>query len=346
LLVDFRTVTVMTIDLVDSTAAISESPGTRMMEMMYDSAAPIRPLTERLGGTVIKFTGDGYLITFPSATSALHAATEIIQLFNSRVGIGLDNQFKGCRIALNTCDVISYEADILGEGVVIAARMEKYVPVNSVYVTAAVRNVAKSSEFEFIRVDDLVLKGLPEPVATYRLITESYRGVERGALLTVTDLVGLTREAATMPLTVLNRALQDWVDLHRAALRETAGRLRAIAGDNVISTHTSADAAVDFLLHLERLVTAHNTDQERPCRHIAYTAVICRGDLFVPDYGVAGPLVSGAFRMLGSIPAEAKVISEDVFTFLTRNQYLVEADGHPFAAMPGEQQFRSLKFDQ
>ncbi|WP_203822142.1 adenylate/guanylate cyclase domain-containing protein, partial [Paractinoplanes ferrugineus] len=161
----------MTVDLVDSTTAISASPGTRMMEMMRDSAAPIRPLTERLGGTVIKFTGDGYLVTFPSATSALHAATEIIQLFDSR-GNGPAGDLKECRIALNTCDVISYETDVLGEGVVVAARMEKYVPVNSVYVTAAVRNVAKSSEFDFIRVDDLVLKGLPEPVAVYRLITE------------------------------------------------------------------------------------------------------------------------------------------------------------------------------
>ncbi|WP_344223641.1 adenylate/guanylate cyclase domain-containing protein [Paractinoplanes ferrugineus] len=337
--------TVMTVDLVDSTTAISASPGTRMMEMMRDSAAPIRPLTERLGGTVIKFTGDGYLVTFPSATSALHAATEIIQLFDSR-GNGPAGDLKECRIALNTCDVISYETDVLGEGVVVAARMEKYVPVNSVYVTAAVRNVAKSSEFDFIRVDDLVLKGLPEPVAVYRLITESYRGVERGVLLTVTDLVGLTQEAATMPLTVLNRALQDWVDLHRAALRESAGRLRAIAGDNVISTHTSADAAVDFLMSLQRLVTAYNTDPEKVGRRVAYTAVINRGDLFVPDYGVAGPLVSGAFRMLGSIPAGAKVISQAVFRSLTRNQDLFDAEGTSLAATPGEQRFHSLRIKQ
>lgn len=172
---EFRTVTVMTVDLVDSTQAISEVPGSRMMEMMRDIAAPIRPLVERLGGTVIKFTGDGYLTTFPSATSALHAATEVIGLFESRGRLaGLSGNIKGCRIAINTCDVIPYETDVLGEGVVVAARMEKHVPINCVYVTATVRNVAKSSEFEFVRVEDLVLKGLPDPVAAYRLITETY----------------------------------------------------------------------------------------------------------------------------------------------------------------------------
>ncbi|MFI5932882.1 hypothetical protein [Actinoplanes sp. NPDC051494] len=58
---------------------------------------------DRLGGTVVKFTGDGYLITFPSATSALHAATQIIERFPTRVVTADD--IRGCRIAVHTCDV-------------------------------------------------------------------------------------------------------------------------------------------------------------------------------------------------------------------------------------------------
>ena len=338
---DFRTVTVMVIDLVDSTTAISAVPGAKMIQLMEDSAGPIRPLAERLGGTVIKFTGDGYLITFPSATSALHAATQIAELFAARSP--LTDGIKGCRIALHTCDVIPYETDVLGEGVVVAARMEKYVPVNAVYVTATVRNVAKSGEFTFVRAEELTLAGLSEPVTTYRLVTESYRGVERNTFLTVTDLVGLNDRAAELALTDLNRILQEWVGMHRGALSESQGRLRAVAGDNVISTHPSADDAVDFVVRLRSLIDGYNESHppgEYLLRHSAFTG---HGDLFVPDFGVAGPLVTGTFRHLAAITPGTAAVADEVFHALTRNAELFGDDCRQIPGRPGAQRMHVLR---
>ncbi|MFG1888046.1 adenylate/guanylate cyclase domain-containing protein [Micromonospora sp. NPDC049051] len=309
---DTRTVTVMIVDLVDSTATIAAVPSVRMTEIMRDAAEPIRSLVERLGGTVIKFTGDGYLTTFRSATSALHAATQVVGLFSSQAKSVVGGSIKGCRVSLNICDVTSYENDILGEGVVVAARMEKYVPLNSVYVTSAVRDVAKMGEFQFEKVDDLILSGIPSPVVVYRLLTESYRGVERDVYLTVTDLIGMSKAAAELSLTELNRTLQGWVGSHRDCLRETSGRLRAVAGDNVISTHVTAEEAVDFLVRLQSAVDAYNARVE-PGRALTFSSITCRGDLFVPDFGVAGPLVSGAFSILGKLAAGTKVITKGVF---------------------------------
>ena len=319
-----RTVTVMVIDLIGSTRAIAAVPRTRMSEMMTDSARPIRTLVEGVGGTVVKFTGDGYLITFDSATDALQCATDIVALFTSQPVLPVGTPSTGCRIAMHTCDVVPFEQDVLGEGVVIAARMEKFVPPNSVYVTATVRDVAKHGEFDFVRVEDLVLDGLPRPVAAYRLMTETYRGVERDVVLTVTDLVGMSRLAAELPLYLLNLTLQKWVGLHRDTLEATRGRLRAVAGDNILSTHPNADDSVDFLIRLESRIGSVNDNLGTPSG-LAFSSFTTCGDLLVPDFGVAGPLVNDAVRKLQMIRPNERVVSAAVADRLTRNRELLSA---------------------
>nr|WP_230205030.1 adenylate/guanylate cyclase domain-containing protein [Parafrankia elaeagni] len=326
-------------DLVGSTRAIASVPQVRMDEMMTEAMLPVRRVIEELDGEIIKFTGDGYLTAFRSATGALHAAAQIVNLFISGRRLPIGEWVEGCRVAIHTCDTIRFENDLLGEGVVVPARMEKQVPTNEVYVTSTTVEAAKSAEFTFDLIGDLSFGGIPRPVRVHRLLAERYRGIERETFLTVTDLIGLNALAARVSLTALNERLHSWVGMHHEALGATRGRLRSVAGDNILSTHDSADDAVDFLVMLDRLardqvgtpvpeqaaatdpaaagVTVVPGPGERLQAPFAFSAVIIYGDLFVPDFGLAGPAVSTACRTLQALTPGTKIAAAEVLRQLT-----------------------------
>ncbi|MFG1847574.1 adenylate/guanylate cyclase domain-containing protein [Micromonospora carbonacea] len=330
----------MVVDLVDSTASIAAVPMAQMEEMMTAAVSPMRGMIESCGGRIVKFTGDGYLATFPSATGALHSATQIVQFFESRGTAESPAFIAGCRIALNTCDVTLFENDVLSEGVVVAARMEKYVPINSVYLSAATMSAAKSGEFNFEEVAELELDGIPLPIKAYRLLTEEYRGVERGRFLVVTDLIGLSQWMAEATLADLNKTLRTWIGLHRRALAETSGRMRAVAGDNVIVTHAAAHESLEFVDRLDAMVAEHNRVGDGFA--IGFSAFVGFGDLYVPDFGVAGPLVSQSFQWVNRLPPNTRAISADVAARLEPGRWQdrldelrnVESDGRIYRLTP------------
>src|SRR5207244_6487517 len=106
----------------------------------------------------------------------------------------------GCRVVLHTSDIVVQDKDVIGEGVVTVARLEKHVPTNEVYLTATVKEVSKSSEFEFQLVGDFPLKGLANPVKCYRLVTQPLSGIERNVYLVITDLLGMSQFMTTAPV--------------------------------------------------------------------------------------------------------------------------------------------------
>ncbi len=322
-----ETVTIMVVDLVGSTPIVEQVSRQQLIELMEDITAPIRQVVAEFGGIIIKFTGDGYLATFQSASEALYAGAKIVDTFREQPRLPSGLRLEGCRVVLHTADVIQQDSDVIGEGVVVVARLEKHVPANEVYLTTTVKEVAKASEFEFELVGDFPLKGLINPVKVYRLRTEPLSGIERGIYLTVTDLLGMSQFMTEAPIEMVNQVLQRWIALQREAIAQVGGRLRAIVGDNLMTTYRSADQAVDALLRLETLVTAHNAAPGEMPR-FAYTAVICKGDLFMLSIGVNGPLVGHSFRLLERVEHGCKALEESVFLGLEqyREKFVARPD--------------------
>ncbi len=314
-----ETLTIMIVDLVESTPLVAQASRQQLMELLEDMTVPIRQAVAEYGGSVIKFTGDGYLATFTSASDALYAAAHIVDAFMGNPALPGGAHIDGCRVVLHTSDVIVANNDVIGEGVVTVARLEKHVPTNEVYLTSTVRDVAKSSEFEFELVGDFPLKGLANPVRVFRLVTEPFSGVERGVYLAMTDLLGVSKLMISTPVETVNRIIQRWIALQREAIAQVQGRLRAIVGDNLLTSYRHADNAIDALLRLETLVNAHN-DAPGDLPKFAYTAAICKGDLFVLSIGVAGPLVGHTVRTLDRAKPGIKMIEEAVYTDLVLYQ--------------------------
>lgn len=327
-----ETLTIMIVDLVGSTPLVEQASRQQLIELMEDVTVPIRQAVAEFGGSVVKFTGDGYIATFQAASDALYAGARIVDAFAGQPTLPTGLRLEGCRVVLHTSDVIVQENDVIGEGVVTVARLEKHVPTNEVYLTATVREVAKSSEFEFDLVGDFPLKGLANPVKVYRLRIEPLSGIERGMFLMVTDLLGMSHFMTEAPIELVNRVMQRWIAFQREAIAQVNGRLRAIVGDNLVTTYHEADHAVSSLLRLDTLVNTHN-DAPGDMPRFDYTAVICRGDLFVLSIGVNGPLVGHSFRLLDNVEHGNKVIEEAVYTTLQnyRDKFVRqgEHDGKP-----------------
>lgn len=323
-----KTLTIMIVDIVGSTPMVEQSSRQQLMDMMEDVTLPIRQAVTEFGGTIVKFTGDGYLSVFDSASDALYASARIIDSFMGQPTLPTGQRLEGCRVVLHTGDAVLTDDDVIGECVVIPSRLEKHVPTNQVYLSGTVRDIAKSSEFEYELVGDFPLKGIANPVRVYRLRTEPLSGIERGSLLMLTDLLGMSQFMTTAPIDLVNRTLQHWISLQRQAIAGGNGRLRAIVGDNLMTTYVNADDAVHALMQLEKLVDEHNQNPgDLPS--FSYSAVICKGDLFVLSVGVNGPLVSHTFRLMEAIQSGQKVVEKTVYEDLTLNQTAFSRYEHP-----------------
>jgi class 3 adenylate cyclase len=125
---DTKTRTIILADLVGSTSKVTRMETEQGADFLLDATQPIEDAIKQHDGRVIKFTGDGYLGTFESADDALETADEIRNHFLRQrytpAGIMLD----GVRIVVNTADIVLEGDDIVGDGVIVVARLEKNVP--------------------------------------------------------------------------------------------------------------------------------------------------------------------------------------------------------------------------
>jgi class 3 adenylate cyclase/pimeloyl-ACP methyl ester carboxylesterase len=102
-------------DIVSSTARASALGDARWKRLLDRHDEVSRSCIGRRGGAVIKSTGDGVLATFPSATSALHAAQDL--------RAALREEELDVRASIHVGDIDRRGDDISGINVVISARM-------------------------------------------------------------------------------------------------------------------------------------------------------------------------------------------------------------------------------
>jgi adenylate cyclase len=98
-------------------------------------------------GRVVKTTGDGILIEFPSVVDAVTCAVAIQDGMVARNADVPDDKRIVFRIGINVGDIIIDEADIHGDGVNVAARLEGLADPGGICVSGAaptIRSMASS----------------------------------------------------------------------------------------------------------------------------------------------------------------------------------------------------------
>ncbi|MFZ0603268.1 MAG: adenylate/guanylate cyclase domain-containing protein, partial [Roseiarcus sp.] len=133
-----------------------------------------RPIVADHGGRIVKTTGDGLLLEFPSVVAAVECAIAIQTRMIERNADTPEDKRILYRIDVNLGDVLIEGDDILGDGVNIAARLEGLCQAGGVLISGtAYDHVRGKIEAHFVDLGDQDLKNVARPVRVYALNTGS-----------------------------------------------------------------------------------------------------------------------------------------------------------------------------
>ena len=310
---DTKTRTILLADLVGSSTQMSRLDTEQGADFILDATQPIQAAIRDHDGQVIKFTGDGYFGTFESANDALEAADEIRNHFLRQRytpnGIALD----GVRLVVHTADIMVTDNDIVGDGVIVVARLEKNVPTNSVWVTAATREVCSNTNLLFESVGEVRIRGRARAIEVYALQSSETSYIEEDIVLLVTDLHRYIEIGETLSPSDLNDWLLKWGNLHREAVQGLKGRVRQFVADMALLTFTHVDDAIQCLLNLQALSDIHNRNNTSLPPY-SFKSAIAHGNLILSPTGIVGPLVNQTFEVLNKTPRTSLGIHPDACT--------------------------------
>jgi adenylate cyclase len=121
-------------------------------------------------GRLVKLTGDGMLVEFPSVVSAVACAAEVQRAMRDRnAAVPRDGRIE-FRIGVSLGDVMVEGDDIYGDGVNIAARLERLSKPGGIAISQTVRDhVGNRLDLTFEDCGEKKLKNIEKPVRVYSI---------------------------------------------------------------------------------------------------------------------------------------------------------------------------------
>ena len=126
-------------------------------------------LVARHAGRIVKTTGDGVLVEFPSVVDAVECAVVVQAAMAERnEGVAPDRRML-FRIGINLGDVLVEGDDILGDGVNVAARLEGIAEPGGIRISSSAYDQVRGKvAVEFADLGEQSLKNIARPVRVYR----------------------------------------------------------------------------------------------------------------------------------------------------------------------------------
>jgi TolB-like protein/class 3 adenylate cyclase len=120
-------------------------------------------------GRIVKTTGDGLLLEFPSVVNAVRCAVEVQMAMADRAaGIAEDRRI-AFRVGINIGDIIVEGDDIFGDGVNVAARLQEIAPPGGICISSRVHeDVRDRLDTAFDDGGTQTLKNIARPVQVWR----------------------------------------------------------------------------------------------------------------------------------------------------------------------------------
>ena len=130
----------------------------------------INPKISEHQGRIVKLTGDGMLVEFPSVVNAVACAAELQRGIRKQNAGAPQAQRIEFRMGVNVGDVIVQGEDIFGDGVNVAARLESIAPVGGIAVSQSVRDhIGKRLDLTFEDMGERRLKNIEHPIRVYSI---------------------------------------------------------------------------------------------------------------------------------------------------------------------------------
>jgi len=147
--------------------------------MAQDEVGTVKALNEMRGvvdpmiaayrGRIVGTAGDSYMLEFASVIDAVSCAIAVQRVMAARNADLADDRRMDFRIGINLGDIIVRGADILGDGVNIAARLESLATPGGVCVSGKVYDdIAHKLDLRFEDLGAQQLKNIARPIRAYR----------------------------------------------------------------------------------------------------------------------------------------------------------------------------------
>lgn len=187
--VELRTTTVVFVDVVGSTSLASTMDAEDVHELMNALAVRFTAIVTGHLGQVVKYTGDGLVAVFGVGKAQEVAAAQAI-----RACLGMHEAIRTAspglqiRVGVHTGKVvigggIEGVANIRGQAVNIAARMEQTAPPGGLRISAETHRVVRGM-FEVTADEPITVKGVDRPLQTYLVhsarddVAQADRGID------------------------------------------------------------------------------------------------------------------------------------------------------------------------
>ena len=134
-------------------------------------------------GRIVKTTGHGILVEFPSVVEAVACAVAVQRGMGERNAATPEDQRIVFRVGVNLGDIIVEDDDIFGDGVNVAARLEALAEPGGICVNRVVRDQVRDKlDIAFEDMGEQQVKNIARPVRAFRVLAEEKKMPEPAAL--------------------------------------------------------------------------------------------------------------------------------------------------------------------
>jgi class 3 adenylate cyclase len=297
---NLRATVIMKTDMSDSTARLRQLPESDVDVLFVEHQSLVARAASSHDGKIVKTDGDGFWLVFPSVTSAALAALAM----QSALRIAQPNRGDdrlAMRIVIVLGDVLHQDGALVGEAVVLAARIEQLTPPDEIYLSPSAWLATNHVEVRTSFVESFALKGFDTPVPVYRVDPTHRTQIFTDQYIIVSDLKGFDAFTAAQEVTVVERVLDQLLELVNRLRSEFAGVNRGAAGDSHCLTFSEAHVAMAAAARLQETWALF---QKREGHCLPINIAVHRGTLhaFRPYlYGLDMSIVANVERATSSL---------------------------------------------
>lgn len=174
---------IMSADVVGYSRLMGANEVGTLQSLQAHQAQLIEPEISRSQGRVVKLTGDGMLVEFPSVVNAVEAACAIQRAMPARNADVPEDRRIEFRIGINLGDVIVQGDDLFGDGVNVAARIEGAAKPGGIAVSQSVcEHIGNKLDLVFHDRGEEQLKNIERPVRIYDIVLEPPAAISGAAV--------------------------------------------------------------------------------------------------------------------------------------------------------------------
>jgi serine/threonine protein kinase/AAA+ ATPase superfamily predicted ATPase len=165
-----RLIVILFSDIVGSTRFFEQRGDIDGRAMLSRHNRQMFPVIKKNNGTIIKTMGDSIMASFLDVRAACSCAREMQQVLLRENQAQPPEDRISIRIAFHFGKAVIEKEDVFGDAVNVASRIQKYTDGDQIMISqSVVDEIANDSEYTYVQVGSVDMKGKAEKMSLYRL---------------------------------------------------------------------------------------------------------------------------------------------------------------------------------